>query len=288
MSSQTPQFPRFPSLPKEIRLIIWELSLTPQLISVTSQISPFIPHHAPRFLYFLGGDPPFQNFTLDDNIRPNEPYYTALSYPSSSTPPPLLSTCQESRAVALGKGYVSWKVANEHNVTEVREMMWNPGIDVIYFRSQEEERQLFRDEIDLFCKQFPVQAAQIQRLATVSSWWSTGAWKVGCPFMDPKVLLAFEELRDLVVVMDDKVDEGYMKRLGSECWEHNVEWMRIPLGLEETFDRERELVSVLERQKKEWGMVEGPRDSRIVVDEMGILSGYNLALEITKHSRFCE
>src|SRR6187402_3545592 len=108
MPSETPTFHHFPLLPKEIRLIIWETAINPQLIPITSIITPLIPSHVPSFLHLLGGDPPYTHFILDSTIpytlpysqpRPNEPYYTALSIPSQPCSPALLSTCAESRAV---------------------------------------------------------------------------------------------------------------------------------------------------------------------------------------------
>jgi len=77
--------------------------------------------------------------------------------------PPLLSVCRESRDIALEKGYRAWKMYDQNG--GIREVMWNPGVDVVLFERNEgwELR-----EMDVLMKQYPEQAKQVRSLEAKS------------------------------------------------------------------------------------------------------------------------
>ena len=151
-------FDYFPHLPKEIRDMIWQHSLTPQLISFRCKIYNFAPRHAPAFIFFLGGDEPYTHFTMEDIPRPCSPYFTAHLEPVNINAPGALSTCRESRNLAESKGYKAWRMV--HHDGKIRDVMWNPSKDTVLLVETDS-----RHSFDLFLEQFPTQVREVQRFA---------------------------------------------------------------------------------------------------------------------------
>lgn len=199
-------FTLFPELPSEIRLLIWGLSLTARVITMKCELSGFSPQDAPEFRYLFGGDPPYTHFTVGVVPHPNEPYYMGHLYPFRVTSPAAMSVCHESRDVALRAGYKRWNV--RHPVWGSRKIVWNDSWDVLLF---EKHPLLSEDTIlDLFVEQFPGMTRKVERIAMSSSLW---------PFwnranINPvNNILDFKALRELVVVVDQKMEKDCSKQI---------------------------------------------------------------------------
>jgi hypothetical protein len=265
------KFDLFSQLPEELRLIIWSLSLTPQLISFRCHLSNFSPQYAPPFLYLLGGDPPYTHFTANDQVRPAEPYFTAFSYPSESSSPSVLSTCRESRFVALsGGGYKAWRVGNKEG--KIRDLMWNPAIDVIYFPNQN-CRNYFQGEIELFGRQFLEQAKEIQKIAVLSSLWTPYPGRIiGLTSWEMR---GFSKLGELIVVLDEEFERGYVldepkngQRYTQEAWNIPRDIQKSLTPIKEDFTESSETGG----EPSERGDWRAP-EVRVVAIEEGILRG---------------
>jgi hypothetical protein len=171
MSTPT-TFTLFPLLIPEIRLLIWEYAIQPRIITFSCELHNFNVRHAPQSLYLVGGDAPHAHFTIDVPQRPTSPYYLVQCYPGSVASPALLSTCHESRQVALTCGYKPWSIENQSLGT--RDMMWNPALDVISLASIDKSQDIDEQCLDVFLALFPEQVREIQRLVVETDHWPPG------------------------------------------------------------------------------------------------------------------
>lgn len=90
-------FHLFPTLPEEIRGLIWEHSFTPRVIPLSCA-----------------------------DVNGGRHIQLKLTPPRRAT---VLQICHESRAVAKRRGYVPWAITNDYCKMN---LMWNPNIDIVY------------------------------------------------------------------------------------------------------------------------------------------------------------
>lgn len=121
------EFTCFALLPQELQDEVWSQSLEPQLIS----------------LHYIN---------LKQNIaaRLSEVHFPTAGFrrlsPSSAKQLEVINTsaplafriCQASRAVALSKGYTTWRI--NHLNGKVRDLLWDPRIDKVVFKGQMQSR----------------------------------------------------------------------------------------------------------------------------------------------------
>jgi hypothetical protein len=192
--SESTSFTLFPCLLPEIRLLIWEYAIQPRVIIFKCELYNFNIQQAPQSIYLVGGDPPYEHFEIGIPQRPTSPYYLVQCYPPNVASPPLLSTCHESREVALRCGYKPWRIENEALGT--RNMMWNPRLDVISLDTNGRRRFIQDSCLEIFVELFPEQVKEIHRLIfgdeNVGQWSNT---------------LRFSSLRQLAVNVE-ALDRG--------------------------------------------------------------------------------
>jgi hypothetical protein len=188
--SQPNSFHLFPHLPLEIRLLIWELSLVPRIIPLycdkfgaSATTSTLVRHFWNPHLSFTISEN--QSF-LDKNIH----FTTSISL----TRVPALSACQESRQAAVNRGYRPWKLKSR-NDDGVRDVMWNPNIDVVSFEGSYKEwiPCLYTN---IFSTQFPAETKVVQNLALPRS--SFADLENGKKHTDR--FREFEGLREIIVL----------------------------------------------------------------------------------------
>jgi len=194
MSEESENFPIFTLFPKEIRLEIWEHSIEPRVITFEFEHYNFNPRRAPQHLYLVGGDPPYTHFEIDVPQRPTSPYYIVQACPRVLASPPLLSTCRESREVALRCGYRFWTIENQ--VLGRIDMMWNPSFDFVSLELSSLNDKPF---LDVFVEQFPEQVKQIRHLAFwLPSWPEEEEEDVALWLFIPR----FSKLAELAVIIE--------------------------------------------------------------------------------------
>jgi hypothetical protein len=228
-------FPNFGLLPKEIRFMIWEASLEPRLIHLEYGIGVFDARNPPDFLYLLGGDFPYEHFTMESIERPAEPYYTGYISPSTATSPAALAVHRESRELLISIGYIPWTIVSYWGV--VKRIMWCPSIDILFFPPKQGGNPVLGltkgRYFDVFLKQFPHEARQVKNLALPGRYWPS----IGRQFpMDPKNDLAkLEALSKLIVVLDKAHERQYVITGRSQATFGMVQddpWV-IPTSIEE-------------------------------------------------------
>ena len=160
MAAETSLFTPFSRLPRELRLLIWKRTFDQRLIKLERQIRPFRPQHAPEPLYLLGGDFPYQHFTLETPTRPTSPYYTLLFAPGQVTSPVAFSVCHESRQAGLSQGYKRWTFTDQNE--KVRDILWHADLDTISLPLRVDPKF---DDLNLFISQFSEQLGEIKKLA---------------------------------------------------------------------------------------------------------------------------
>jgi hypothetical protein len=125
-----------------------------------------------------------------------------------------LSVCTESRDIALGCRYRSWKMRNLKG--EVLNMMWSPQLDIIDFLDGMASTSSYvgpaPNPLALFEKQFPDEVKEVRFVALSSSHWELnlhksvdGVW----PLID------FTSLRELAVVVDQEHEQTCVDALES-------------------------------------------------------------------------
>jgi hypothetical protein len=195
--SEPTSFTLFPLLLPEIHLLIWEYAIQPRIITFECELYNFDIQHAPQSIYLVGGDPPYEHFKVGIPQRPTSPYYLVQCYPPNVASPPLLSTCHESREVALRCGYKPWRIENEALGT--RDLMWNPRLDVISLDTSQRRRFIQESCLDVFVELFPEQVKEIRSLCFGAIRWppggdeNVGQWSK---------ILRFSSLRRLAVLVE--------------------------------------------------------------------------------------
>ncbi|PMD15890.1 hypothetical protein NA56DRAFT_328219 [Hyaloscypha hepaticicola] len=195
--SEPTSFTLFPFLLPEIRLLIWEYAIQPRIITFQCSLYNFNIQDAPQTIYLVGGDPPYEHFEIGIPQRPTSPYYLVQCYPPIVASPPLLSTCHESREVALRCGYKPWRIENEARGT--RNLMWNPRLDVISLETNQRRRFFQGSCIDVLVELFPEEVKEIRNLIFETIRWppgedeNLGQWTK---------ILRFSNLRQLAVLVE--------------------------------------------------------------------------------------
>jgi hypothetical protein len=158
-------------------------------------------------MFLLGGDEPYTHFTMETPERPSSPYFTAHLEHVEAATPVALSVCQESRRLALSKGYKAWRI--ERGDRKVRDLMWNPSMDTVLFVDAYASHCF-----DLFLEQFPEQVKEVENLALPDSFWL--AHNVIKPFTKMKLwqpLMNFTALKRLFVRLDKESWESWVGEL---------------------------------------------------------------------------
>jgi hypothetical protein len=230
MSTPT-TFTLFPLLLPEIRLMIWEYAIQPRIITFSCELHNFNIRHAPQSLYLVGGDAPYAHFTIDVPQRPTSPYYLVQCYPGSVASPPLLSTCHESRQVALTCGYKPWSIENQSLCT--RHVMWNPALDVISLAKIDKSQDINEQCLDVFVALFPEQVREIQRLVVETDRWPPGRAAGNASEWLGARIVEFSDLVEFAVLV-----EPYTRRFLVESYETG--------GLIEFYESEYELEAAVE------------------------------------------
>lgn len=184
--------------------MIWEVSLQPRLIKLENSTYVLDIRHPPTSAYLLGGDYPYEHFTMDDAQRPPEPYLTGHLFPTSMVSPAALAVNRESRQCLLSLGYRSW--ALEHPRFGTKQIMWCPSVDTILFPTRTSYYDggfpnYNRRFLNMFMQHYPTQAAQCHRVALPSSYWSydrTFAADIGL------FLSEFTNLEEIIMVLNEK------------------------------------------------------------------------------------
>lgn len=267
MAAETSSFTPFSRLPKELRLLIWKRTFHPRLIRIERQICRFIPQHAPKFLYLLGGDFPYRHFTLETPTRPHSPYYTSHFEPGQVTSPVAFSVCHESRDVALSEGYKRWTFTDQDE--KVRDIMWHADLDTVSFPIESEG-----DNFNLFTLQFPKQLGEIHRLVVAASEWLYPWQGEGLE----RPWFKFKALKEIVLVLDRDCETEVARSLDWTGSQLQVNVQDLPQDLERGLEDMR-----LHHWPQQFGVNiddwKVPR-ARLVRDETGILRGDDLQIRL--------
>ncbi|KAI9050264.1 hypothetical protein LZ554_005432 [Drepanopeziza brunnea f. sp. 'monogermtubi'] len=202
-------FALFPSLPPELRLLIWQKLIEPRLISLQCQIQCAANDQPGTFLFHSFLNPPFSS---DDDARTRTRSASAFDirvhFAAAITlaPVPVLQVCRESRHFALRHGYRAWRLRDEFGHT--RDVMWHVELDTISLATP--HRPLIpRFYGELFRRQFPAEVAAVRRLAVPISTWRPKQREVAAL---GQCWAGYARLETMVVVM-----AGALKGFGAEA-----------------------------------------------------------------------
>jgi hypothetical protein len=203
-------FSYFCLLPKEIRFMIWEHLLEPRLIELEFHTYNLDIWDPPRFLYLLGGDFPYEHFTMESTERPAEPYYTGHLFPRRVTPPAGLAVHRESRDFFLSFGYRPWTLGIP--LCKPMIVMWCPALDTILFPP---DRRCYPRYLEVFIQQFPTQLKELESIALPSLYWSHNSIFP----IDLKLLFKFEALKEFVLLLSKEHERDFIVvEEGLEIW----------------------------------------------------------------------
>lgn len=243
----------FPSLPLELRLMIWELTLTPRVI-------PLICERA----YY-------EDFVGVDRFVSTPEGPEALEFAIADNDIPIVSAlyiCQESRRVALNRGYRPWKLYNLSN--EIKLVMWNPAIDTVYFGDSFAPDGLLR----VMSQRYPIETQQLRHMALPTKHWGSANNGVQVERVD--YWMQFENLEDLCVVIDlpyEYQKAVYAKLPSQEFPGLNPHPWTIPFDIEADFEE------FYQREVPEFKIP----ILRVVEDEEDILSGQSMEMVLRCH-----
>lgn len=210
-SSQGNTFTKFPLLPKELRLKIWNYAFSPRIISF----------HRDRDRGRFASTIPVKFLAL-----------TTLS-PSLEILP---RVCAESKAVSR-KRYMDWPVWDiRANVSTIK---FDPDNDVVYF-SHEFARNVDHTLLREFAGQYPTETKQIKTLALPAVFSSIAISGVDVL----KSLRLFESLTELVIVLGYSHRKTFAEGILVQSVSRSVAWGEkpesgqeawvLPDGVEET------------------------------------------------------
>ncbi|PVH74692.1 hypothetical protein DL98DRAFT_593897 [Cadophora sp. DSE1049] len=217
-------FTIFNALPTELRLLIYEHSLSPRIIPLHCQIQCSLSKPG-TYLYHSFLQPPSDRQSsrsreLPPSIVDIRVHFAAASHIEPAT---ILQVCRESRQFAIQHGYRIWKLRDEFWNT--RDVMWHAGLDIVSLGTPH-RASIPRFYGELFKRQFPVEVQRVRAIAVpVASWKEKHREKVELG----ECWKGYTALRRIVVVMGDAV-----KRKGKGVVEHDtcklVCGMRMGLG----------------------------------------------------------
>jgi len=228
------------SLPKPVRDIIWEMTITSRVLSLQY-----------RRVFHTEYDNIHRTFPIRLSPQANDTcsfLYILCNDISSIT---TLSICQDSRKYALSRGYRAWNLQDMAGRT--RSVMWNPVLDTVFLDglTQKLGKIFFYD--DTIIQQFPVEVSELRFLAVLSSHWPTevyqGHWQLSPDQRLPKVLSPqFNALTELCVVFDAPYESAYVQKIESSPNQSlnlphlSTSW-QIPADIENEFKIEKARMS---------------------------------------------
>jgi 2EXR family len=195
----------FSSLPKELRLQIWEHTFTRRVIAL--QIQRYLSRD--NFPSPTRRDPLPDLVIADDSALDRDVWMGFFA--SSIEPVPAFHVCKESREVALRQGYITWNLRNKD--WRRREVLWNPALDVVAFVGPHHPVRV-GSYISVFLNQFFHEAEIIRTLslpAGCCTWiLVTQGHEMFMPLIDRrnrldaaplmKGCMGFEHLEELIVI----------------------------------------------------------------------------------------
>jgi len=271
-------FTLFPLLSLEIRLMIWEFTLLPQIFYL-----------APK-AYNWTGDTLAVPWSLVSPSRtegsptrnPDE-VVSARFLISGVFSHVALQISQESRYLVFSRGYREWKMQNSQG--HIRNVFWNPVVDVILFppvppicESPQELEVHYSKWVKLFNLQYPEETRIANNIAMYTSmavrsrpWGGRWQWL--------NDLAKFQSLRELVIVVDKEAEKSFVKYLiernKSQKSDRIGPW-KIPQEIEEWF----------EKGKLHWPYILRIPVVRVVESAERVLDGQSL--QICLHCNPCE
>jgi hypothetical protein len=258
-------FTLFPLLPKEIRLLIWEQTITPRVLSL---------HCKTYDTYGTGGaiEPFLLKLFVSSPKRNTFPFTKAdavdeiVRFSISHIPLlPALAVCNESReAIITGCGYKAWEVDDINGDSSY--FLWNPKLDIIAFAGPH-ARLLPQLYAEIFYLQFPEEVEEVERLAVPSSHWKE-SW--GQRIDRAEHWVRFSALREMVVVVDEEFEKRCVRKIREEFYINREAWY-IPNNIVPALEKGKEM-----RPDVEWRVP----DVRAVRDEGGILEGANVRFRL--------
>jgi len=140
--------------------MIWGQSLAPQLISLqyatlSETTTPSAKIVGCRYSAADNVSRGFKSASLNKQLE-------VINTPT----PAAFSISRASRAVALSKGYKTWRISRLDG--KVRDLIWNPRMDTIFFENKIKLRTLYGiydNDFSIFVKQFPAETREIRSLA---------------------------------------------------------------------------------------------------------------------------
>jgi 2EXR family len=260
-------FTLFPLLPKEIRILIWELAITPRVLSLHCKtydtygsggaIEPFLLKlfvSSPKRYTF-----PFtKTDAVDEIVRFSIAHIPLL---------PALCVCNESRqSLITGGGYKAWEVDSIDGDSQY--FLWNPKLDTIAFAGPH-PRLLPQLYAEIFYIQFPDEAKEVERLAVPSSHWKD-SWG---PRIDrAEHWIRFAALKEMVVVVDVEFERACVRRvMEDDVYTGGVDPFSVPGDIMMALEKGKAM-----RPDVEWRVP----DVRVVRDKNGILEGADLYLTL--------
>ena len=224
-------------LPKPVRNILWEMTLTPRVLSLQYR----------RVFHAECDD--IQCCTLSIRPSPQTDDTCSFMYISCNniSSIPCLSICREARSYALSRGYRAWRL--QDTLGRTRNVMWNPDLDTVFFDglTQNLGRDFFYN--DIIARQFPDEMMEVQFLALLSSHWPSEVPRISpVQFRErhllPEPMLQFKALSELCVVLDGPYEFGYAQVIKSSqnrpvnAQQPSTSWT-VPDDIEEVFRIEK-------------------------------------------------
>jgi 2EXR family len=218
--SDLESFSIFPLLAIDIRLLIWEFTFTPRIISLEAEG------------YGQAEDPTAIPFYAIQGRKPPNPdrqiirlMWSGRFIPSHIPSQAVFQVSRESRQFAFSLGYRIWTMQKRGGL--IRNVIWNPAEDFILFP----KRPFGRVDLGIaeahpyhwlrmFAIQYPKEVSVAQNIAMHTSTWFQGKleynWVVG-------QLLKFTSMRKLVMVIDKDFEKDVVRglitrNLAEESW----------------------------------------------------------------------
>jgi len=265
--SDLDSFTLFPELPFEIRLLIWESTLSPHIISL-------VPIEYPR-----GDQSRAVPWHLVAETRPGS--YEGISARFSIPDVPshaILHVSRESRNAVFNRGYRVWKMENQLGHT--RNVVWHPDIDAIALPPKQQNLQSGQMNYHfyypkLFSLQYPEETRIARNVALPTSLWQRSRYRWILWYGQ---LSNFKSLSQLIMVVDKEYERFRVECLiTNQRASNRLGVFILPQEIEETFER---------GQQTRPNLVMNIPFVRVVGTLEGILKGE--ALQISLQCNPCE
>lgn len=255
--SDSPKFPLFRFLPPELRLMIWEFSLSPRLLSLhcESLIECYRPAYNISMVLH-------RRRSLGVPVSEKRERLSGLMRltPVSIDPIPISSVCYESREVVLKSGYRTWRFYNQEG--RGKDVLWNPTLDTVAMVGPHTRGfpSFYPQMLEIL---FPSQANDIQKLAIPTSSWQSLPEYIGERWKeDASRWLSMGNLEEIVVVVD-------------ETWERErMEWINPALPMRDRFQIPEDIETSLRKYSEATPAV------RVVRHESGIMGQEDIHMSL--------